>query len=406
MTLFRGFAPEVFECCERSEKIRVPIGALKELRLDMEPELRKINPALIGHVSKTKKKGTNEYNDWAWLYFNTMSTEAYRYSQLTVNISSKRLYAGVYIRTSSEYVTFRKEINKNENILLLEEILRSLSGREWIIPFDDDWETTPRRYSPEELRGMLLDPRLCWINACFEKNEPVLKTSTIIDEIAQIFKELYNIYAFASGNDTITQPGPKYGIYKEETIVESAESSPQSDEDILLGVKQFLSALRTSNKGESYHLPRKRDQYSIKRTALELNLKPYELDSEGRTITIYSDEDIASKVPLILRNYPKFSKQLDHIRRLLYLPEDFIRVMFVDPKSDGRYQKTRETSSIFLNIARFDQNRDQFFWLFTVARELAYIKTHRLGYPFINQLRDILTVALINLKNSTVINNI
>jgi hypothetical protein len=406
MTLFRGFAPEVFECCERSAKIRVTIGALKELRLDIEPELRKINPALIGHVSKTKKKGTNEYNDWAWLYFNTIGTEAYRYSQLTVNISSKRLYAGVNIRTSSEYVTFRKEINKNENNLLLEEILRSLSGREWIIPFDDDWEVTPRRYSPEELRGMLLDPRLCWINACFEKNEPLLKTSAIVDEIVQIFKELYNIYAFASSNGTITQRGPKYGVYEEETVVESAESSPQSDEDILLGVKQFLSALRTSNEGESYHLPGKRDQYSIKRTALEFNLKPYELDSEGRTITIYSDKDIASGAPLILRNYPKFTKQLDHVRSLLYLPEDFIKVMFVDPKSDGRYQKMRETSSIFLNIARFDQNKDQFFWLFTVARELAYIKTHRLGYPFINQLRDILTVALINLKNSTVIHNI
>lgn len=400
MAFFRGFSQEVFECCERSEKIKKPINALKELKLDIELELKKINPALVGHVSRTKKKGTNEYNDWAWLYFNTIGTEAYRFSQLTVNISPRRLYAGVNIRTSSEYVTFRKEINRNENSLLLDEILRSLSGREWIIPFEDDWEGTPRRYSPEELRGMLLDPRLCWINACFEKNEPILKGRAIFEEIVQIFKELYNIYAFASGNSTITQPGPKYGVYKEETIVDSAESSPETDEDILLQVKQFLSALRTTSKEDAYHLPKKKDRYSIKRTALEFNLKPCELKSEERTITIYSDKDIAPQVPRILRNYPKFAKQLGQISDLLYLPQDFIKVMFVDPKSDGRYHKTKETSSIFLNIARFDQNEDLFFWLFTVARELAYIKTHRLGYPFINQLRDILTVALISLENS------
>lgn len=397
MTPFNGFPNEVFESCEPSERIRKPINALKELKVEIEPKLKKLNPALMGHVSRTKKQGTNEYQDWAWLYFNTAGVKAYQYSQLTVNISPNRLYVGVDIRTYPEYLTFKRQIEKEENRLLFEHVLQTLSGREWIIPMRGGWEEqASRRYSIEELRGILLGPQLDWINACFEKNEPIIGTKMVADEIVQIFKELYNIFALASGNKAIQQPSPNHGIFQQEMSVDPAESPPKSDEESMVEIKQFLSDLEATDKLGEFHLPKKRDQYSIKRTAVELNLKPYELEIEGTTIIIHSDKDITPFRYGIARSYLSFSNLIDRVRELLNLPQGFLRVMFVDPKSDARYHKTREANSIFLNLARFETNENLFFWLFSVSRELAYIKAHRLGYHFVNQLRDILTFALNN----------
>jgi hypothetical protein len=401
MTPFKGFSEEVFECCDPSEKIRTPINILKESRLEIEPELRKLNPALIGHVSRTKKQGTNKYQDWAWLYFNTRGVKAYRYSQLTVNISPTRLYVGVNIRTHPECLAFRKQIEKEEYRLLFERILKSLSGREWIIPMGGEWEKrTPRRYSVEEVRGLLLDPQLDWINACFERNEPMLRTQMVANEIVQIFKELYNVFALASGNQTIRQPGPKYGIFKQEMSVDSAEleSPPKTDESSESETRQFLLTLKTIDKLDRCHLPERRDQYSVKRRAVELNLTPHQFDFEGETVTVYSNQDIKPFRDEILRNYHEFSKRLNQVGELLHLSEGFLKIMFVDPKSDARYHMRKGSSSIFLNLARFRANENLFFWLFSVSRELAYIKAHRLGYHFINQLRAFLTFALNNFQ--------
>jgi FtsZ-binding cell division protein ZapB len=400
MIPFNGFSEEVFECVEPSERIREPIEALKELQLEIEPELKKINPALIGHVCRTKKQGTNEYNDWAWLYFNTLGTGGNKYSQLTVNLSPTRMYVGVYLKTPYEYQKFREEIEKVENRLLFEQMLETLSGREWIIPIDGWEEEVARRYSVEELRGILLYPHLFWVNACFEKNEPILRTRNVADEVVQIFKELYNIYAFASGNQTSLQPDPKYGVFEQEMFADIAESPPTSDEESASAIRQFLSSLETTSKHGKHHLPKKNDQYSIKRKALEFDLDPYELDLEGKKVVIYSDKDINPLRNEILGVYPAFSKRLDQIKELLHLPEGFLRTMFVNPISDARYTKSEGSSLIFINLARFESNENLFFWLFTVSRELAYIKAHKLGYEFINQMRDILTVALNNLQLS------
>jgi hypothetical protein len=76
-------------------------------------------------------------------------------------------------------------------------------------------------------------------------------------------------------------------------------------------------------------------------------------------------------------------------------------MMFVNPKSDARYSGVKESSSIFLNMARFDRNKDLFFWLFSVCREIAYIRAHRLGHRFVNDLRDILALGLNNFQASS-----
>lgn len=373
---------------------------MKKLKLEIEPRLKKINPNLSGHVSRTKIPGTNYYNGWAWLYFNTIGPGAYRYSQLTVNISPPRVYVGVNLRRKSECKKFQSEIRKEENEWLLEQIISALSGREWIISTRGDWweEQIPRRYSPQELRGILLDPELYWINACFEKNEPIVSTSIISSEILQIFKELHNIYALASNNKIILQPKPKSRVYKPEITIDSGESAPKSDEKIQSDVKRFLSSLKTTMKTGRTHLPGRRDQYFIKRVALELDLKPYKLHYKGSQITIYSNQDVKPLRDKILKNYFNFRQRVDHIKNLLELPQDFLKVMYIDPRSDARYYKDGRLNSIFLNLARFEKNKNVFFWLFAVARELSYIRVPRLGYRFINQLRDILAMAIENAR--------
>jgi len=398
MSGFVGFSQEVFESCEPSERIRTPIRALKRLKEEIEPRLRRMNPNLSGHVSRTKVPGTNEYNDWAWLYFNTIGTGAYRYSQLTVNVSPTRLYVGVNIKRPFEYYLLQKEIRKEENSALFEQIINTLSGREWIVTRKNgNWESEePRRYSPQEIRGLLLSRDLYWINAVFEKDNPILGTRHIVNEIIEIFTDLYNIYAFASENDIIPQPMPKNGIFTHTIIPDAEESAPKSDQAIRDEVLRFLASLSSVRESGKFHLPGRKDQYSIKRTAIELNLEPCKIDYQGNPVIIFSDKPLE---PEILENYSSFRQILDQIKKVLNLPKDFLKIMYIDPKSDARYQRGNGTHCIFINLARFKHTTNWYFWLFAVARELTYIRTPRLSYRFVNQLRDLLAVALTKTKD-------
>jgi hypothetical protein len=189
---FKGFSRDVFDNCEPSERIRIPINVLKSLQPFLEPEIKKINNKMKGRVSRTKKQGTNNYNDWAWLYFNTEHPKGYRYSQLTINMSPSRLYVGVNIKKSSEQYIFRDRTRQEKNQPLFEQILASLSGREWLFcPPNSEWdELEPQQYSIGELRDLLKDDSLYWINACFEKDDPILRSQRIVNEILEILLEL------------------------------------------------------------------------------------------------------------------------------------------------------------------------------------------------------------------------
>ena len=360
MSPFDGFSKEVFESCEESEKIRVPINSLKRLQSEIEPRLKAMNSGLIGHVSRTKRAGTNDYNGWAWLYFNTIGTGAYRYSQLTVNISPFRVYAGVNLRRKTECYALQSKIRKEKNEWLLQQIMRTLGSREWIFSTrNDGWtDQIPRRYSPQELRGLLLDPELYWINACFEEDEPIVRTTRIGGEIARIFRELYNIYALASNNKIISQPKPKSESFEPKVVVDSGQSVPKSDEKMRSDIERFLSSLEAFREISRTHLSGKRDQYFVKRVALDLDLKPYQLNYKGNPIVVYSDHDVRSIQDKIMKNYSDFRQRINRIEDLLELPEDFLKMMYVNPQSDARYQRVGKAKAIFLNLARFNHNKD------------------------------------------------
>ena len=63
--------------------------------------------------------------------------------------------------------------------------------------------------------------------------------------------------------------------------------------------------------------------------------------------------------------------------------------------SDARYTNS---NVILVNLNRFEINSSLEFWLFTIARELAYLRHRRLSYSHIDYMRRILMVGLSRLK--------
>lgn len=108
---------------------------------------------------------------------------------------------------------------------------------------------------------------------------------------------------------------------------------------------------------------------------------------------VYSNRNINQSSKKTLENYQEIHKLTETISQALGLPEGFLKLMYVDPKTDARYHKENSSRSVLLNLARYKTNPDRFFWTFAVSRELAYIRRHQLGYAFINQLRAILMLA-------------
>jgi hypothetical protein len=268
-------------------------------------------------------------------------------------------------------------------------------GREWLFcPPDLSWEELePQRYSIGELRDLLKDDSLYWINACNERDDPILRSQRIVNEILEILLELYNIYAIASGNPVIPQPQPTQGIYKRE-VENDYEKSPKDDFTRLQETREFIESLSPTKKQKNFNLPSKSDQYIVRRVALSYDLKPSNFVQNRRDITIYTEDEITSLDESTYSDYVGFVELLDGINRRLKLPSGFLKIMLVDDISDARYLSDKDSHGVFINLARYKANKNWMFWLFAVAREMSYMRKHRLGYAFINELRNFLVLAL------------
>jgi hypothetical protein len=161
------------------------------------------------------------------------------------------------------------------------------------------------------------------------------------------------------------------------TVVESEESVQSSDSEDTQNTEQFLLSLKPSKIPQNTRLPGKNDQLIVKRTALSYNLKPYSLVLQRKKVTIFSDKDITPNTDRISTNYAAFYTEIENIQKILKLPKDFLRIAYINPQSDARYQKDEDSHSIFVNLATFENKRNFYYWLFSVARELTYIKTHQ-----------------------------
>jgi len=392
---FNGFSRNDFDNCVPSENIRIPINTIKNLKSLLEPKIKKLNNKIFGRISRTKQQGTNIYNDWAWLYFNTKHPKGYRYSQLTINISPNRLYIGVNIKRKSERLSFQDWTLQKKNLSKYNEILASLSGREWIFcPPNSTWgEFESQRYTTGELSDMLRNEKLYWINAYFERDDPILRSKGVVTEIQEILLELYNIYAISSGIPTNTQPKSKQGIYRQEVEYDFNKNT-KNDDTRLQETQRFIESLTPDKKPTSFNFPSKRDQYSIKRVALGLDLKQYNFVQKGRNIIIYAEEKTTFFDESTYLDYVGFLELIDRINMCLKLPPGFLKTMLVNDVSDARYHSDKESQGVFLNLARYKTNKDWIFWLFNVAREMSYMRKRRLNYAFINELRNFMILAL------------
>ena len=124
--------------------------------------------------------------------------------------------------------------------------------------------------------------------------------------------------------------------------------------------------------------------------ALQYDLKKHTLIRDGKDIVIISDLDLRQHSEEIFYLYDDFTKLRDNITELFGLPERFLEIAYINPVTDARYIRTDGKKNILMNLARYKFNKEIMFWIFTVARELTYIRKGRLSYSFMNTLRELL----------------
>ena len=205
MSEFTGFPNHVFESCNPTESIKIPIQYLKLLQNEIEPKLKKLNSKLIGKVSRPINRGTKEFNDWAWLYFTTHIREGYKESQITVNICPDNIYVGLNIKRKSDLKNLQIEL-QNIDKKYIDLILENFDKITWIFTSkNEEWgRKTPRMFDKKEIIDQLLHNNVYWINAAFSKNDKIVKTKRITNEILKIIKTLYNLYALSTGERIIS----------------------------------------------------------------------------------------------------------------------------------------------------------------------------------------------------------
>ena len=410
---FQGFSREIFDSCEASPKIHNVREALERLRLVVEPELKKLNPKLNGKVSEAKQRmrGGVDWTDWAWLMFTLAPLGskdssrpgrpigAGKMTQLTVNMSKRGLYAGLCLRTYNDRARLQEALRRLENERLFDEIAHSLSGRRWIITRTQEYfsEERARYFSKDDLRGKLLDPRLKWINASFSRYDEIVSKRVITTEIVRIFRELYNLFALATGIRTIDQPRPARSPPRTlEVLVDKPPVKVASDEEEIQSTLDFLARLKMKEMSSAIIVPKKIDSYPVERTVLPLKLRPrvfqhssgpirYWLDSK------YGEEEIGSRANLL----KQLRSKLDQIAIALGKSPGFLQIMVTLPQTDARYIKSNR---ILVNLLRYERNRILEFWLFAIAREIAYIRYRRLSYQHINFMRKVLIAGLSRLR--------
>ena len=410
---FRGFSKEIFDSCKASPAINNVRDALERLRLFVEPEMKKLNPRLNGKVSEAKQRmrGGVGWTDWAWLMFTLAPLGskdssrpgkpigAGKLTQLTVNMSKKRLYAGLCLRTYSDRVRLQEALRGPEYDELFEEIAYSLSGRRWIITrtHEDFSEKRARYFSTEDLHGKLLDPRLRWINASFSRNDQMVSTRRISTEIVSVFTELFNLFALANAIHTIDQPKPtRHPPHTLEVLVDMPPSRVVSDEEEIQSTLNYLAKLKIKAQPSRIVIPKKIDTYPVERIALPLNLSPKVFHDSSGPIRYWIErkrrkEEIISRANLLRQ----LRLNLDQIAKALGTSPEFLQIMVTSPQTDARYTKSNR---ILVNLLRYEKIQMIEFWLFAIAREIAYIRHKRLSYQHINFMRKVLLVILSKLR--------
>ena len=379
------------------------------LRINLEPLLQKqLNSRIHGIVTRAKTQGTNSFVNWSTLMFTNAPLakrpspfhgkplRAHELTQLSVNINSQELAAGLCIKKRSDIRRLRYALEKEANETLFDQITRTLAGREIAI-----WEKgeywlprKPRYYSEKELRIELLNPKLYWINAVFRKDLPMVPTRRIMNEILVVFNELFNVYALSLNLQLIKQPKPKSSPPKiEPTIFDKPEKHIDTDQDIIDMTQKMLAAMGHKKLPKKATSPSRDDSYRVARKALPLNASRKMLKGDdGKERSFYldaycSEKDFQNRIRL----YDEFQGILARISESMGVQRDFIQVVLTNALTDA---KRSNSDCVLANLMRYETNKSPFFWLFVISREIAYMREGRLSYSHLCILRDIMMTTL------------
>ncbi len=399
--VFLGFTKDIFDSCEtETDKINHVRDRLEQLKDVIEPKMQKLDNRLHGIVSKPKWQGTNDYTDWAWLMFTIAPLaksgpwkdkplRANKLSQLTVNVSRDYLYVGLELKRSKDVWSLHDKLKSNPG--LFDDIVLSLGSMPWDITKHGEDFGEPKYRDKSELRGALLDPEFYWINTGFARDDHVVGTSKIADEVVKVFRVLFNIYALATGLQPTKQPKPSRKPWKMLVETDTANKRVETDEELIQDVKKMMASVAHGKPPKTTNFKGRNDRHMIERTVRPLNLTAH--THQGRSYHL-DQGHVEKELETRLKLYDEFRDLLDRISSSIEAPKDFLQIMLTDPTSDARY--TSEGGYIFANLLRYDVNRSEYFWLTTVAREVAYLKRRRLGYAHQNWMRKVLVTGLTN----------
>jgi hypothetical protein len=407
-SVFRGFSNKGFASCETgTDKIEYACEELEKFRLSLEPLVQELSPRLHGIVSRPTKQGTSRrsedhFQEWAWLMFTNAEIgdsgkplEASERTQLTINMSRDCLYVGLCLRRRSDDRRLRENLERETNEKLFDAIVRSLGTKEWILTtreqsFDEE---EPRYYEESELRTFLLDPKAFWFNVRLEKEDVVRKRTKIVEQVFEIFRILYNIYALAVGTKVQSQPRPKTKPWKMPLVQDNESSEVETDDELMASIANLLSNLGVGNAPGRTKVAGKRDTYRVKRTALPLDLRPKTNITNGQEREYYidsgfSDYDFERRI----QDYDSLSKILDSVSEALGVKRSSFQIMLTKVITDARYLK--EGKFIMVNLLRYSSNKSKYFWLVSIAREIAYAFTGSLNYKHQIIMRKVIVKAL------------
>lgn len=241
------------------------------------------------------------------------------------------------------------------------------------------------------MRGLLLDPELDWINARFARDDRVVGASKIADEVVEVFRILFNIYALATGLQPTKQLKPSEKPWKMPVETDTANKRIETDEKLMLDVKKLMASVAAGKPPKTTNFEGKNDYYKIERKVRPLNLTAH--THQGRSYYLdqgYVEKELETRVML----YDEFRSLLNRISLSIGAPKNFLQIMLTDPTTDARY--TSVGSYILVNLLRYEVTKSEYFWLTTVAREIAYLKKKRLSYAHQNLMRKVLVTGLTN----------
>jgi hypothetical protein len=167
----------------------------------------------------------------------------------------------------------------------------------------------------------------------------------------------------------------------------------ETDEELIGKIEEILSRLGSGHQPRKAEMTGKIDTYKVDRTVLPLQLSVQTDVTDGKSRTYYLDSGFSeSDFKERLSDYDLLRNTLDSIAEALSIKPSCLQMMITKGVTDARYLK--EGRYILANLVRYSTNKSKFFWLVTIAREIAYSFAGRLSYQHQNLMRKVIIAAL------------